>query len=231
MFRFIFRIGFLLLLIFGGKYAVMQTIDCRSGAQNAEISVQLEIPDPKLNTSLSFAQMTRKFDRHHDRQTSGGQDLALGLTEAKWQAQSQIGFSEVAKGLAGESCLMPGKVNVVVHLKQTIYMGKTAAKSKCQMEALMDHEMKHVAVNKGLTEKYVPKLEKLVREGLMAFSQQQGSDLYETSESAEKKEQMQDYIMRPVNRAMENMQEIANGLHEKIDTTEEYERIGRLCEW
>lgn len=225
-----------ILLIFALVYAALRyqemgEMDCSAAGQNAPVSVRLEMPDPDLNTDLSYAQITQKFRSYHKGQAAGSFFQALGVTEFTMDVQFQLKFREKMKSFTGQACLIPEQIEVVLMLKQTIFLGRSSTRSKCQFRELMDHEMRHVTINRDVTQKNLKKFEDSVREGVAKFGQYQGWGPYDLQHSPEKRELLKQYMDSSIKRAAKATENEINRLQSKVDTPGEYMRIGRACRW
>lgn len=209
----------------------MSRLDCAGAGGQARVSVRLEMPDPDLNTDLSYDQITQKFHSYHKGQTASSYLKALGVTEFSVDVRFQLKFTEKLKSFTGEACLIPENVEVVLTLNQTIFLGQSSTRSKCQFKTLMDHEMRHVTINRDVTQKNLKKFEDSVREGVAKFGQYQGWGPYDLQHSSEKKELLKQYMDSSIKRAAKETENEINRLQSKVDTPGEYMRIGRACRW
>jgi len=213
------------------RYQEMGALDCRGAGERAHISVRLEMPDPDLNTDLSYAQITQKFHSYHGGQSGSAYIQALGVTEFAVDVKFQLSFIEKRKTFSGEVCLIPEKVDVALTLKQTIFLGKSSTRSKCQFRTLMDHEMRHVTINRDIMQKNLKSFENSVRDGIKTFGQYQGWGPYDFSRSPEKKQLLSEYMDSSIKRVAKTTEDEINHLQSKVDTPGEYLRIGRACRW
>jgi hypothetical protein len=213
------------------RYQEMGELDCASAGERAQVSVRLDMPDPELNTDLSYAQITQKFRSYHGGQAASPYLQALGVTEFFMDVQFQLKFLEKMKSFTGQACLIPEKVDVVLILKQTIFLGQSSTRSKCQFKTLMDHEMRHVTINRDITQKNLKKFEESVRAGIANYGQYQGWGPYELQRSSDKKEKLKAYMDSSIKRVAKETENEINRLQSKVDTPGEYMRIGRACRW
>lgn len=223
---------FVLAVLYIVQYQQMSVTDCAAAAQaqEAPVSVRLDMPDPNLNTDLSYSQITQKFRNAH-KGLAGGYAQALGVTEFAMEVYSGLQFVEKMKSFSTQACLVPEKVEVMTALKQTIFLGNSSTRSRCQFKTLMEHEMRHVAINRDVVRKHVPQYEAAVREGLAAFGKNQGWGPYDLGASEEKKRLLNDYMEAALDRAIKATEREINSLQSRVDTPQEYMRIGRACDW
>lgn len=222
---------FVLAVVYIYRYQAMSTMDCDASAQDVPVSIQVEMPDPDLNTDLSYAQITEKFRNSHENLRFVGYTQALGVTEFAMHVQFGLQFVEKLKSFSGQMCLVPQKVEVKLALNQTIFLGQSSTRSRCQFKTLMDHEMRHVTINRDVAKKNIPKFEAAAKKGLEEFARHQGWGPYDFSDSEVKKRVLNDYLEAAMNRTIKETERQINSQQSRVDTPEEYMRIGRTCRW
>lgn len=222
---------FVLAVVYLYRYHAMSAMDCDAAAQDVQISLQVAMPDPDLNTDLSYDQITQKFRNAHGNLRAGGYVQALGVTEFAMQVQFGLQFVEKLKSFSGQMCLVPQKVEVKLSLDQTIFLGKSSTRSRCQFKTLMDHEMRHVTINRDVVQKNIPKFEAAAKEGLAQFAREQGWGPYDLGQSEVKKRTLDTYMQAAIDRTLKATERELNAKQSQVDTPEEYMRIGRACRW
>ncbi|MCB1682387.1 MAG: hypothetical protein KDI65_10700 [Alphaproteobacteria bacterium] len=229
--KFSYLILFIAIVIYALKYQEMTALDCSQAGKDLPVEVHLEMPDPDLNTDLSYAQITQKFRNYHHGRGAGAFMQALGVTEFSMDVRFQMKYTEKRKTISGQVCLIPQKIDVMMNLAQTIYLGNPSTRSKCQFKTLMGHEMRHVKINRDVSQSKIKTFEESVRQGVASFGQYQGWGPYEASDSQAKKDLLTEYMNSSIGRAIKETEKEINGLQSKVDTPEEYLRIGRSCRW
>lgn len=213
------------------QYREADKLDCSMGGMDLPVIVHLNMPDPKLNTDLSYSEITRKFRAYHRGKPTEAFQQALGVTEFSLGVKFELKFAEKMKTLAGQVCLVPQSIDVFVNLDQTIFLGNPSTRSKCKYRTLMEHEMKHVKINRDVNLKNLKQYEDSVKEGILAFGENQGWGPYPTSQSDAKKKALTEYMSASVNRVVKTNEAEMNRLQRKVDSPREYQRIGRACRW
>ena len=229
------RLSVLLIILvavaFFVKQADMSKIDCSENL-DAPVRVTLSTPDPDLNTELSTADITRKFINYHGgRISGGGASFTPGVTEFMLDANFKFQFDEKMKTFTGQSCLIPEKLDLTLELKQKIYISRSTAADRCRFKVIMDHEMRHVHINRDTSKKNVMTFEEALKGGIRAFGRQEGFGPYDSSLSEQKKQTLRDYLNASLKIAMRDTEKEINKLQSRVDTPQEYMRIGRACRW
>ena len=227
--KIIYVMLFGLICIYGLRYKQFQAVQCGPSPGMA-VSVNLEMPEPVLDTSLSLVEIMQRY-RNYQKAHSGGSILTLGLTEGNWNSQYKIQIIERTKTMGGEKCLAVDKVDVTLNLQQTIYLADSMTQDKCHIKTLMDHEMLHATVNRDITKESVGKLEKALQEGIQGFEKFQGWGPYPSAQSDAKRKTLEEYIKLAFNHTLDEMQDKGNRLNSAIDSVQEYDHISRKCSW
>ncbi len=213
------------------RYQEMEKLDCSMAGKDLPVIVHLEMPDPTLNTELSYDEITHKFRSYHKGKAAQSFMQALGVTEFGLDVKFKLTFAEKMKTFSGQVCLIPQAIDVFVNLQQTIFIGNPSTRSKCQFKTLMEHEMRHVKINKDVSLKNLKNYEDSVKEGVLAFGENQGWGPYDVSLSEKKKDLLTQYMDASIDRAVKQTEIQMNRLQSKVDTPREYQRIGRACRW
>ncbi|MCB1592912.1 MAG: hypothetical protein KDI90_10730 [Alphaproteobacteria bacterium] len=232
MFNWILNVLLIVLaVIYLYRFQEMDAVDCMAEASRVPISVQMSMPDPTLNTELSYSQITQKFRNAHKSLQASPYLQALGVTEFALEMKFGMQFTEKMKSISGNVCLVPESIIVDLALEQTIFLGKSSTRSKCQFKTLMDHEMRHVKINRDGVKKNISRFEAAARQGLALFGKQQGWGPYHYNDSQGKKELLKEYMSAALNRTFKATEQEIDLQQAKVDTAQEYLRIGRSCRW
>ncbi|MEM7226523.1 MAG: hypothetical protein AAF495_26365 [Pseudomonadota bacterium] len=188
---------------------------------------------PKIHLRMKYAEPTYVQDRNtagmrnviNDIQgyTSGPWHLPLGLTIANFGTsyQTQMTYRK-AKG--GGYCVALSEATITVGYEDmTIYLSRDYAEGSCEFDAILEHELEHVAINEGVLRSYKTKfqeaLKRVLRSKRVIFVHR-------------KQEARSAYLLEfqrqfePVARKMMRARDQKNA---KIDTRASYERVHAKC--
>lgn len=214
------------------RYQQMSVLDCNLSIDDVPVSVRFENPDPALDTSLSYGQITRKFKSFHKGLYGAPGVQALGVTEFSLNVRLGVQFVEKLKSFTGQICLVPQSVEITIVLDQTIFLGRESVGKACQYKTLMDHELRHVRINRDVTQGKISRFEDVAREGLSAFAGKEGGwGPYNFGEVQNRKADLNSAMNNAINRGVKETEREIGRLQGRVDTPEEYRRIGQACRW
>jgi hypothetical protein len=136
------------------------------------------------------------------------------------------------RGLKGKVCSYPVKATLNLTLKQTFYLNKESYNYKCEFDAALDHEMKHMRLNKRYLEKSKDIFEKEVLSTINHFKKKYGPGPH-------KKGRLKRWQKRLERKSMKAAMKIAllqaeldfKELRLLIDTPAEYKTVEKACIW
>jgi hypothetical protein len=124
-------------------------------------------------------------------------------------------------------CLYVDSIRVDIHIKPVIYIANQYPKDGCMYQAIMEHEKKHIEVDRRIVNKYT----KIIIAGLdKAFKKlgyMQGP--FRIAELKQKQEMMQQYSQDIVRHYSSEMSAERRELQQEVDNIQEYERVQSLC--
>jgi len=150
-----------------------------------------------------------------------------GLMSGEVSISQNIRIMQETYPTLNAGCLYVDSVKVNIHIKPIIYIARDFAKDGCMYKAVMEHEKKHIAVDRKIVNKYT----NIIVHGLDASLKKVGYARGPFSKGQLKAEQqaMQDYTHKIVQAYGEQMTEERKALQQKVDSLEEYNRVNNLC--
>ena len=149
-----------------------------------------------------------------------------GLMKGGVGIQSQVQVATLNYPRTGEICQWIDKIDVRVKIDPKIYIARDNKPGSCRHKAILDHEMKHIFVDREIVKTMIPKiktkLEKAVIDvGIVGPKNERDQTRYQNK--------INDYIesqIREINNALNNER---RQKQQNIDTLAEYERVSKLC--
>lgn len=143
-----------------------------------------------------------------------------------------VKYTEAIRGLKGKACSAPTEVILTLTLKQSFFLNRESYSYKCEFDAAIDHEMKHMKLNKRYLEKSKDIFEKEVLSTINHFKKKYGPGPH-------KKGKLKRIQRRLERKSMKAAMKIAllqtkldfKELRLLVDTPEEYKRIQKACVW
>lgn len=149
-----------------------------------------------------------------------------GLMKGGIETKQNISFGTMTNHSTQQICFWHDKMEIYIHIKPTIYIANNFPRGSCMFNAIMEHEQKHVLVDREIVNKYATLIGNAVRSDIAQ------SRLFGPAPLSQK-----DDIQAAIGKRMQSlldqftaqMSDERRKRQQKIDSLEEYERINHLC--
>lgn len=124
-------------------------------------------------------------------------------------------------------CVWYKTINLNIEIDPTIVIAKEEAQDPCRLNAVRDHELKHVHVDRKIVNKYAQSMGRKIYDGVKARGFMVGpirADQVNVTIS-----RMQDTIGQLIELEYQKMQIERQENQQAVDTLEEYERVDAIC--
>lgn len=148
-----------------------------------------------------------------------------GLREDKPELKLEVSW-KVREYQDGSICLWYDQVNVDIQLKPKIYVAKEFNQGKCK-EAILDHELKHVVVDREVMNKYSQLIGVAVRD---AVNNTGAVGPYNKADLDSVQQAMAEHIRNAVMQYQLPLQQEMRNRQQQVDSVEEYTRVSKICE-
>lgn len=150
-----------------------------------------------------------------------------GLMSGEVRVSQNIRIMQETYPTMGAGCLFVDSVTVNIHIKPIIYIAREFEKGSCMYGAIMEHEKKHIAVDRKIINKYTNLIVHALDAGLKQMGYAQGP--YRTGQLEIEQKRMQDVSQAIVQRFSSQMTEERKRLQQQIDNLQEYNRVNNMC--
>lgn len=124
-------------------------------------------------------------------------------------------------------CVFIDEVNVNLHIKPTVYIAREYAKGSCMYNAIMEHERKHVHVDRLIINKYSNLIVNGMNEALKKIGYAHGP--FTIDDIPRQQEAVQKYAQDVLQVYGDRMSEERRIMQQGVDTLQEYERVQAQC--
>ncbi|MBU6234518.1 MAG: hypothetical protein KGQ41_01625 [Alphaproteobacteria bacterium] len=149
-----------------------------------------------------------------------------GLMTGKMEYKSGIQVSSIRYPTAKVACFWIDKVVVDVVIDPTIQIASEHQKGTCEYDAILEHEHKHVAIDRKVVTDY---LERLRMAAAMAVQKVGMVGPKPDSTSEEYKKKMSDYVSAQVKAVADKMYADRTARQKAFDNKDEYDRVSAKC--
>ncbi len=150
-----------------------------------------------------------------------------GLMSGEVSVSQNIRIMQETYPTLNSGCLYIDSVKVNIHIKPTIYIAREFPKEGCMYAAVMEHEKKHIAVDRKIVNKYTNLIVHGLDKALKKAGYAQGP--YSTGRLETEQKRIQDYTQAIVNAYAQQMTEERKRLQQEVDSLQEYQRVNNLC--
>lgn len=127
----------------------------------------------------------------------------------------------------GAVCLWYDTVNLDIQIDPTIVIAKEVAKDKCMLNAVREHELKHVRVDREIVNKYAKTMGKKLHDGLKQRGFLVGPVRQEDAQAIVTR--MQETVGQLVEMEYKKMEIKRAERQQAVDSLEEYTRVSNEC--
>ena len=124
-------------------------------------------------------------------------------------------------------CLYVDNLKIGIHINPKIYIAKDFAKDGCMYKAVMEHEQKHIQVDRMIVNKYTS----IIVKGLDAALKKTGyaHGPFPAGQMQAEQKRLQDYTQGIVKAYSAQMNKERMQLQQQVDSLQEYNRVNNLC--
>ncbi len=199
----------------------------RAGVVSFEARCERKLPKTAIDVVTTPIVYATNRDRSYTELTQmsgegGSAVLALGLTTAEISQHASLETAGIEDTKSGRICVRPAIRVELSMTPMTVYVGREVAGDPCREAAILEHEMKHVAV-------YRQRLEEIGAEVRAALVKSYGSRVFYFSDRAGGQRQMQKALTDELDTLLgENARQIKER-QRTVDSPEEYARVAAAC--
>lgn len=150
-----------------------------------------------------------------------------GLMSGEVRTAHNIRFVQEHFPRQHRACVYIDKIDVTIEIRPTIFIANEYPKTGCMYRAIMEHEKKHVAVDREIISKYKVQISRAVKEELA-----RGQNVYgpvDIRSVGGKQEEIQARVTGVIKTLSANMGVERRKRQQAVDTLEEYERVKAKC--
>ncbi len=157
-----------------------------------------------------------------------GRDVKVGgLMEGEIRVESRVGQVQETYKYHKQACVHLDSVTIIVHSDPVIYVASEYAKGSCEQRAIVDHEKKHVEIDRAIVNEFAGRLENKIRIHLRNTGYVFGP--YPTAGLSARQRSIQDGIDQIVKDETKKMTDARQKAQQAIDNAQEYERVRLVC--
>lgn len=195
--------------------------------KTVQINVTPVTEDVKLDTSKTLDQIQRTDMDTINPYSFSGVTRIDGYMDATVTMRPEVKVGSVYNPKIGAFCLWYETINVRLEISPTIVIGKEIYQDLCLRKATVDHEMKHVQVDRKIVNKYA----KIMGQKIYAAIKERGfrAEPVPKDYAQDMADRMSTVIAQILEHEHNKMQIERLELQRAVDSLQEYERVSALC--
>ncbi len=205
-------------------------IECKL-TKAPEITVSANGLDTKIIETKGIQDLTA-MSRAAGTETPYDKDAVVhteGLRLGRIGLKGEYQFETQTYTKLGKICMTVSKVNIRVELDPTIYIAKEFKRGSCHYNAVLEHEKKHVALDRKIVNKYLNVMVKAVNNTLKHVGYVHGP--YNVEQLPALQKQIGGILDSVIEQFYTNMNRENDALQvSTVDTLAEYERVDAVCD-
>lgn len=220
--RFIPHVLCLLVALSAPPAAAQQDSYC-DPSPDIPVTITPIFDSPQYNTSHSFAAIRKlSSEADHDAQAYDSTSLGLAHYIPVYNFTAPIRMKKMADGAY---CVQVQQVDANIGYRNiTIYIAHELVENDCAVQHVIEHEKKHVAVNREILLEYVPSIQARLREYLKTNGVYSGTDAQYAQELMQEKIR---FVLMETSKQITTENRRRQSL---VDTPEEYAKNIRACD-
>jgi hypothetical protein len=195
--------------------------------KSPEISVTASDTTLKINNTKSKTELNNFDIDTISPYGSNVQSHVGGLMSGELKTTSDMSMMSESYPALNAACLMINKITVRINVDPTIFIAREYKQGSCMYNAIMEHERKHVQVDRMIVNKYI----KLISQALDSYYKNIGY-IYGPI-PIQYMHEGQEKFAAPGNKIIleyaKRMNEERKRLQQNIDSLDEYNRVNNAC--
>lgn len=160
------------------------------------------------------------------RNTVGSSSYVGGLTNGTISSIMSTELQSLTSS-DGKACVWISKVNIRLRYQPVVYISREFARGTCYHNVVLEHEHRHVAVDRALLVMFGPELQAAIQQ---TASTQGRVGPISTSQLQAVSQDVNDAMERKLNEMMNNLSIVRKNRQGQVDTPQEYAHVQGLCQ-
>ena len=226
------------ILVFGG---VLLTLGCAGGASamassnnhpwcKADKAPRIEVKTSTDQVTWDFTKSEKQLNSFKiDTKNPYGTDVITdvgGLMQGGVELKETMRFNTLTHQGLNQVCYWFDAVSVTLHIQPTIFIATEFPRGTCKHDAIKEHELKHIAVDREIVNKYATLIANALKREL---DQQTVYGPYRRAQAKEVEAYMKNRLETILRKQARDMEEERKKRQQAVDNLAEYERVNRMC--
>ena len=149
-----------------------------------------------------------------------------GLMQGGLEVTTNVNVSQMKYQTLGVGCMWVNNIDIKINIHPTIYIATEYKKNSCMYSAVLQHEMKHIEVDRDIATKYRNHLRNMASNVTQKIGVVGPKDKFQMPKTHKK---IIDYIESHMKQVTSRMYEERRIRQQGVDSLSEYEHVQGLC--
>lgn len=217
----------LLALSFSGYLTMAQAAGGCSAQGRPTVNVTAATKDVRYDFRRTKAQLSQMDIDTISPYAHNHNTFVGGLMSGQIEVQSSVNLAWSENGRTRKSCFWYDKVNIHLEIDPTILVAREFPRGSCKHNAIIEHENKHIAVDRIIVKKYRKIMEDYINNVVRTVD---GFGPVPSGQIPRIKKKMGEYMEKAVTKVTQSMYAERRQRQQAIDSKAEYDRVAALCE-
>ncbi|MBN8520429.1 MAG: hypothetical protein J0L77_00835 [Alphaproteobacteria bacterium] len=150
-----------------------------------------------------------------------------GLMEGEIRIESRVAQVQETYKFQKQACVHLDNVTIIVHSDPVIYVAREYAKGSCEQKAVIDHEKRHVDIDRAIVNEFSKTLENRIRAHLRQTGYVFGP--FPVAGLPERQKKIQASLEKIIKDETAKMTATRQKRQQALDNADEYERVRLQC--
>lgn len=194
--------------------------------QRPKINIRPKSRDVEYDFSKSIAQINRKKIDTKSPYSDDVISRAGGLMSGGIRTNHRFKIATKTQRRRNLACAWFDTITVRITIEPTIYVAREFDKGSCPRRAILEHEHKHISVDRKIVDKYAKQIGHAVKDYV------DSNRVYGPVRASRLKnlqQRMSDHLSRVISQIGRRMERERNRRQQGIDTRQEYKRVREQC--
>ncbi len=196
----------------------------------ADRTPQIEVKTSTDQVTWDFSKSQKDLDRFSiDTDNPYGANMIThvgGLMSGGIELRETMSYRTITHNRMNQICYWFDKVVVTLHINPTIYIASEFPQGSCKHNAIKEHELKHIEVDREIVNKYAGMIGQALRDDMAKQSLFGPYMLAQTKDVEKYLKERVEYVLRYYS---DMMQDERKRRQQLVDSLHEYERVNKLC--
>lgn len=220
-------------MVLGLDYILASYVELASGSVKCHLKKAPQITITATDTTVKYdhTKTQAQLDNFQvDTINPYGEEVQShvgGLMSGEVSISENMRFATESYPMINAGCLYIDRVNVELHINPTIFIARDYPKGGCMYNAVMEHEKKHIAVDREIVNKYSTLIINSLNTSLKQVGYAQGPFSLQQMPSVQEK--MKQTVHGVIKLYSAKMSEERRARQQKVDSIQEYDRVSNMC--